>query len=42
MVEEIKIYSFFKLGARRGWVVNASPRPSYPRERPGTALLFSL
>jgi hypothetical protein len=24
------------LGARWGWVVNATPRPLYPRERPGT------
>jgi hypothetical protein len=23
-------------GARWGWVVNATPRPLYPRERPGT------
>jgi hypothetical protein len=25
-------YPFFNLGARWGWVVNASPRPLYPRE----------
>jgi hypothetical protein len=24
------------LGARRGWVVSTTPRPLYPRERPGT------
>jgi hypothetical protein len=24
------------LGARRGWVVSATPRPLYPQERPGT------
>jgi hypothetical protein len=24
------------LGARRGWVVSTTPRPIYPRERPGT------
>jgi hypothetical protein len=23
-------------GARRGWVVNATPRPIYSQERPGT------
>ena len=27
---------FLNLGARWGWVVNATPRPLYPRERPGT------
>jgi hypothetical protein len=26
------------LGARRGWVVSTTPRPLYPRERPGTHL----
>ena len=26
---------FLNLGARGGWVVNATPRPLYPRERPG-------
>jgi hypothetical protein len=30
------LYSFFNLGAVLGWVVNATPRPLYPRERPGT------
>jgi hypothetical protein len=29
-------YSFFNLGARLGWVVNATPRPIDPRERPST------
>jgi hypothetical protein len=24
------------LGVRRGWVVSTTPRPLYPRERPGT------
>jgi hypothetical protein len=28
--------SLLDLGARRGWVVSATPRPLYPRERPGT------
>jgi hypothetical protein len=27
---------FRDLGARRGWVVSSTPRPLYPRERPGT------
>jgi hypothetical protein len=26
---------FHDLGARRGWVVSTTPRPLYPRERPG-------
>ena len=30
------LYSFFNLDARWGRVVNATPRPLYPRERPGT------
>ena len=29
-------YSFFNLGARRQWVVKATPRPFYPRVRAGT------
>ena len=33
---DVYLYSFFKLGARLGWVANATPRPLYPRERPGT------
>ena len=32
----IQLYSSFNLSARWGWVVNATPRPLYPRERPGT------
>ena len=28
--------SVFNLGARLGWVVNATPPPLYRRERPGT------
>ena len=35
-VVEVKLYSSFNLGARLGWVVNATPRPIYSRERPGT------
>jgi hypothetical protein len=27
---------FLNLGTRRGWVVSTTPRPLYPRERPGT------
>jgi hypothetical protein len=27
---------FLDLSARRGWVVSTTPRPLYPRERPGT------
>jgi hypothetical protein len=30
------LYSLFNLGARWGMVVNATPRPLYPRERPDT------
>ena len=26
----------FNFGAIWGWVINATPRPLYPRERPGT------
>jgi hypothetical protein len=29
---EVQLYSFFNLGARWRWVVNATPRPLYPRE----------
>jgi hypothetical protein len=28
-------HAFFNLGAGWGWVVNVTPRPLYPRERPG-------
>jgi len=37
---EVELYSFFNLGAR-WWVVNATPRPRYPRERPGTHCIGS-
>jgi len=30
---ELYLYSFFNLWAKCGWVVNATPRPLYPRER---------
>ena len=30
---EVYIYSFFNLGAKWGWVVNATSRPLYPQER---------
>jgi hypothetical protein len=30
---EVYLYSFFNLGARWWWMVNAMPRPLYPRER---------
>ena len=30
---EVWLYSFFNLGPRWGCVVNATPRPLYPRER---------
>ena len=33
---EVEFYSFFNLGARWGWVVNATPRPPYRRESPGS------
>jgi hypothetical protein len=29
---EVKFYTFFNLGVRWGWVVNATPRPLYPRQ----------
>jgi hypothetical protein len=29
-------FNFFNLGDRYGWVVNATTRPFYPWERPGT------
>jgi hypothetical protein len=32
----VKLYSFFNLGARLWWLVNATLRPLYPREWPGT------
>ena len=30
---KFQFHSFFNLGARWGWVVNATPLPLYPRER---------
>ena len=30
---EVQLYTFFNLGTRWWWVVNATPRPLYPRER---------
>ena len=33
---EVRLYSFFNLGARWMWVINATARPLYPRERPDT------
>ena len=38
---EVQLYSFFDLGARWGWVFNTTPRPFYPRERPGTHCIGS-
>ena len=31
---EVELYSFFGLGARWRWVVNATPRWLYPRKEP--------
>jgi len=33
---QVQLYSFLNFGARWRWVVNATPRPLYSRERPGT------
>jgi hypothetical protein len=33
---DVQLYSFLNLAAWRGWVVNATPWPLYPRELPGT------
>jgi hypothetical protein len=33
---EVQHCSFFNLDVRWGWVVKTTPRPLYPRERPGT------
>ena len=30
---QVELYSFFNLGLRRGWVVNATLRSLYPREK---------
>ena len=38
---EVQPYSFFNLGARWGWVLNATPRPLHPREIPGTHCIGS-
>jgi hypothetical protein len=35
---EVQLYSFFNLGVRIVWVVNATPRPLYSQERPGTTV----
>ena len=32
---DVQLYSFFNLDARWEWVVSATPRPLYPRERTG-------
>ena len=31
--KEVQLYSFFNLGDRLGWMVKATPRLLYPRER---------
>jgi hypothetical protein len=33
---EVQLYSSLNLGDTCGWVFNATPRPLYPRESPGT------
>jgi len=38
MEVEIQLYSFFNLGARYEWLVNAKPRPISLGKRPGTIL----
>jgi hypothetical protein len=38
---EVLLYFFFNLGARRGWVVNATTRPLYHLERLGTHCIGS-
>jgi len=38
---DVYLYSFFNLGARWGWVVNATPRLLYPWERHGTHCIAS-
>ena len=37
--EEVYVYSIFKLGNRLGWVINATPRPLYPREKDPVPIL---
>ena len=39
---EIYLYSFFNLGARWRWVVNATPRPLHPRQRNAVPLFRRL
>ena len=36
---EVYLYSFFNLGARWVWVVNATAQPLYPRERDPVPIL---
>jgi hypothetical protein len=36
---EVMLYSFFNLGARWGWMVNATPRPLYFPERDPVAIV---
>jgi hypothetical protein len=38
---DAQLCSFFNLDARWGRVVNATPRPLYPRERPGTHCILA-
>jgi hypothetical protein len=38
--EEVKFYSFFNLGTRWGWVVNATPRQIYLRERQKLPIVY--
>ena len=38
----VQLYSLFNLGARWGWVVNATPRPLYPQERDSVRIEISL
>jgi hypothetical protein len=33
---EVQLYSFFNLGARRGWVISATLQPPYSLKRLGT------
>ena len=32
-VDKVSFYSFFSLGTRNGWVVNATPQSLYPHKR---------
>jgi hypothetical protein len=36
---KIQLYIFFNLGARRGWMFNATSRPPYPRKRDLTPIV---